>query len=646
MSGRSRGVAMPRSVEAALREFVNALSKAGMYPPGHGFVVTASAALADKLNAALTTRDSITIGVTPRGMLLDGTTVEPLPTVLREFAVRLHRKNVGTIAMQAGVTSPEVSAMLAALSAPDADEAVGVEGLRLQHVRIEPMVYDVLAFADPSLESDIDDVFWGQLVEAAFGHRLAEGELAPTSAALAEAISERATQSAEGARRVFEALGGFSHSLAVRGDRASGSARKRFVEVLSALSQPTTTRVMVAAPSKASRRRFLRDTLSLVPPTQLMMLLESVAEADGAPISPQLRSLLGKLAGVGGSSGTADVGAFATQVGSLVEQWEGVGVEQDEETDPRLGMEPARIVAIGLELASAPESVLHAAAALGARGQIAEVLQLLEHERNDPATVRAIADAVLEPGMLERLLGVPQPDFGLIERVALYSGPVAVGPLLDALGRSGERSTRRRLLDLLVRIGPTGEAELVARLAGAEWYLARNILAVLAQFAAISTIDPVFAAFHHPEPRVRQEALKVLLRQPATRERAVVEALETGDESLGRLALTSLNGVCPPALVASVLTILGQANDELRLQAIRLLANAPNPLIVPQLLALVRARKGLLRRQRLLPKSPVMLAALEVLAGRWRNHRPVLVALQLASKSNDSEIRQVIGGGG
>ena len=79
MSGRSRGVAMPRSVEAALREFVNALSKAGMYPPGHGFVVTASAALADKLNAALTTRDSITIGVTPRGMLLDGTTVEPLP---------------------------------------------------------------------------------------------------------------------------------------------------------------------------------------------------------------------------------------------------------------------------------------------------------------------------------------------------------------------------------------------------------------------------------------------------------------------------------------------------------------------------------------------------------------------------------------
>lgn len=646
MSGRSRGVAMPRTVEAALREFVNALSKAAMYPSGHGFVVTASVALTDKLNAALTHRDSLTIGVTPRGMLLDGTTVEPLPSVLRDFAVRLHRKNVGTVALQAGITTTEVGAMLAALSAPDADEAVGVEGLRLPHVRIEPMVYDVLAFADPSIESDLDDVFWGYLVEAAFGYRVAEGEAAPSTAALAEAISERATQSPEGARRVFEALGGFSHSLAARGERASGSARKRFVEVLAALSQPTTTRVVAAAPSSVSRRRFLRDTLALVPPSQLMLLLESVAEADGAPISPQLRSLLGKLAGVEGGAGVVPAGAFASQVSSLVEQWEGAVVEEDEETDPRLGMEPARIVAIGLELSCASAPVLHAASTLGEKGQIAEVLQLLEHEANDAATVQAIADAVLDAGLLERLLGVAAPDFALIERVAIHSGATAIVPLLDALGRSSERSTRRRLLDMLVRIGPSAESELVARLADAPWFLARNILAVLAQFPAIQSVNEVFAAFNSSEPRVRQEALKVLLRQPGTRDRAVIEALESGDESLGRVALASLEGVCPPMLVAPVLTVLGVASEDLRLQAVRLLGGSTNPLIVPQLLALVRARKGLFRRQRLLPKSAVMVAALEILAGRWRNHRPVLVALQLASKSGDPEIRAIVGGGG
>ncbi|MEP6591885.1 MAG: hypothetical protein ABJC19_11960 [Gemmatimonadota bacterium] len=647
MSGRSRGDAMPRAIEAALREFVNALSKAGMYPPGHQMVVAASDALCNKLNAAFTSRDSISLGITPRGMLLDGASVEPLPTVLRDLAARLHRKNIGTIALQAGLTSAEVGEMLTALSATHAEEIVGVEGLRLAHVRVEPMVYDVLAFADPSLESDLDDVFWGQLVEAAFGRRLADGEAVPSSAVLADAISERATQSQEGARRVFEALGGFSHALVLRGDRASGSARKRFVEVLAALSQPTTIRVVAAAPSSASRRRFLRDTLSLVPPAQLLMLLESVAEADGEPISPYLRALLGKLAGGSPTGGPGEVaaGAFASQVGSLVEQWEGVTDEQDEETDPRLGMEPARIVAIGLELSTAAEPVLSAAANLAGRGQLTEVLQLLEHAKNDGVTVQTIADAVLDPGLLERLLSDPQPDFALIERVAVHARSTAVDPLLDALARAEDRGTRRRLLDLLVRLGPSAEAELVGRLEGAPWYLARNILAVLAQFPSISSLDQVFAAFNNPEPRVRQEALKVLLRQSATRDRAVIEALESGDDGMGRVALASLGTSCPPLLVAPVLTVLGQPDGSLQLQAIRLLATTSNPLIVPQLLTLVRARRGIFRRLRLLPKTPVMLAALEVLATRWRNHRPVLAALHLASKSSDPDIRALVEGG-
>lgn len=645
MSGRSRGVAMPRTVDAALREFVNAQSKAAMYPPGHRFVTTASDALAEKLAAALVDRDTLTIGITPRGLLLDGAAIEPLASVLREFAVRLHRKNVGTIHLQAGITASEVTAMLAALAATDADEKVGREGIRLQHVRIEPLVYDVLAFADPSLERELDDVFWIQLVEAAFGRRLADGEGVPTVAAMAEAITERAASSTEGARRVFEALAGFSSALQARGERASGGARRRFVEVLSALSRPTTTRVVSAAPSSSSRRRFLRETLALVPPALLMQLLESVAEADGEPISPQLRWLLGKLAGGEGGSAPVAAGAFASQVTALVEQWDGLATDDDEDTDPRLGLEPARLVAIGLELSTAPTPVLTAARALADRGQLAEVLQLLDQQANDPATVRAIADVVLDPGLLQRLLGAPQPDFALVERVALHTGGAAVEPLLDALSKANERAVRRRLLDLLIRIGPSAEQVLLQRLDGAPWYLSRNILAVLAQFPAIHDLVPVFAAFAHQELRVRQEALKVLLRQPASRDRAVTEALESGEESLGRVALATLGGTCPPALVAPVLAVLGQPGDELRLQAIRLLATANNPLIVPQLLALVRARRGLFRRQKLLPRSPVMLAALEVLSKRWRNHRPVLAALQLAAKSTDPDVRAIVQGG-
>ena len=143
---------------------------------------------------------------------------------------------------------------------------------------------------------------------------------------------------------------------------------------------------------------------------------------------------------------------------------------------------------------------------------------------------------------------------------------------------------------------------------------------------------------------MRQEALKVLLRHPATRERAISDVLEGGDEAQTRIALTSLGGQCPPSLVAPVLAVIGHPNPELRLQAVRLLADSPSPLVVPQLLTLVRTRGGLLRRLRLLPATPVMLEALEVLAKRWANHRPVIAVLQLAGRSSDPQVRAAVGG--
>ena len=647
MSNRSRLPPIPRVLDAALREFANAIGKSAMYPPGHQMVAAAVAALAGRIRAVLDEREALTLGVTPRGMMLDGAPLEPLPFVLRDLAIRLHRRNIGTIYIQRGATDDEIGTMLAAISAPDADERVGREGLRLVHLRVEPLVYDVLGYADDSADRELDEIFWMHLVEAAFDRRLADGEALPTPAQIAEAISERAAASAEGARRVYEALAGFSTALAARSERSSGIARKRFVEVMSALSRPTTTRVMAAAPSTASRRRFLRETLALVPPALLLQLLESVAEADGEPISPQLRWLLGKLAGGHEAGGMASTSAFSSQVLGLVEQWDDVGatgVEEDHD-DPRLSVEGARVLGIGLELGLASDAVVGAARALADRGHLGEVLELLDHPDLNPETVRTVASAVLDPGLLARLLAVTPLDFALIQRVAVQSSGLAVGPLLEALSSAAGRGTRRRLLDLLVRIGPANEAAFLAHLADAPWYLARNIFSVLAQFPSINNLEPVLAALRDPEPRVRQEALRAALRHATARSRAVQEAIEMGDATMMRLALGSLSEGCPPSLIAPVLSVLGHDDDELQLMAIPLLAGSSNPLIVPQLLGLVRTRGGFLRRTRLRSTSPVMLAALEVLVARWSNHRPVVPVLQLAARSNDPEVRNVLGGG-
>jgi hypothetical protein len=643
VSGRTRGTTLPRSLNLALREFANALNKTAMYPPGHRFIRESADTLVDRLRDAMLDRDSVTIGVLPRGLLLDGTAAEPLQPVLRDFAVRMHRKNIGTIHITRGITADEVAVLLSGLAPNTADETVGREGLRLEHVRVEPMTYDVLTFADPFADRDLDDVFWMALVEAAFDRLFSEGDAMPTVPQVAEAISVRAAESSEGALRVYEALAGFSAALASRGEHAFRGARHRFVEVLAALSRPTTARVVAAAPSATSRRRFLRDTLQLVPPPLLLQLLETVAEADGEPISAPLRWLLGKLAGSDVAAEPTAGDAFADEVLGLVQQWEQVVEDADEDTDPRLGLEPARVLAVGLELDLAANRVIDAARRLAERGQLIEVLRLLDDSQNDARVARSIADAVLDPGTLEQLLSRPELDFRLIERVARHAGVMAADPLLDALSTAADRSTRRRLLDILAGIGTASEANLLARLEGASWYLARNILTVLGQLPAVNDVEPVFTALSSSELRVRQEALKVLLRQPGARERAVAEALQSGEESLTRMALTALGVECPPRLVGAVLTALGNPVRELQLQAIRSLTNTTNPLVVPHLLPLVRTRSGWLKRTRLLPKSPVMLAALDLLARRWSSHRPVLPIMQLAARSSDAEIRALVG---
>ena len=643
MIPKARGPGIPHAAHAALREFVNALGKSAMYPPSHRFVAESAASLTERFALAMAERGELAIGILPKGLLLDGIAIEPLPTMLREFAARLHRKNIGTIQLLRGVTRDEVLAMLAALSAPDADQAVGLNGLRLERLRIEPLVYDVLAFADAAFDNELDDVFWAQLIEAAFGRRLAGDEAMPTSIQVAAALTERVAAGAESARRVFEALAGFASALASRGERASGGARRRFVDVLSGLSRATTTRVVAAAPTTTSRRRFLRETLELVPPVLLMQLLESVAEADGEPISPHLRWLLGKLAGGEGGGDRPATGAFAGEVLGLVEEWDGIGIEDDEDDDPRLGLEPARVLAIGLDLDDASETVCHAARSLADRGELLRVLQMVDTPENAPTVVKVVSDAVLQPQLLSQLLQVMPLDFPLIMRVAVHAGAEAAGPLLDALATAEDRGTRRRLLDTLVQVGPAAERSLLAHLEGAPWYLTRNILTTLAQFPALADLGPVFTAFGSDDIRVRHEALKILLRQPASRERAASEALLSGEDALIRTAMGSLVDRCPPALVASVLGVLTHPNEELRLQAIRLLADSNNPLVVPQLLRLVRTTRGLFRRTRLQSKSRTMLAALEVLARRWSNHRPVLTVLHQAEKSSDAEIRAALG---
>ena len=648
MSDR-RGTSVPPDVGFALRDLNNALGKATMYPAGHRMVLTAAAQLTDRLATVLETRGDLLIGITPRGILLDGTPAEPLPTALRDLAARLHRKNVGTMHLHDGLTADEVAELLGALAAGDADEAIGREGLRLTHVRVEPLVYDVVGFAEQETAGgEVDDAFWVRLIEAVFGRQFLEGETLPTPAEVAAAIEEGSGKSGEQARRLYQALASFSTALAGRPERTAGNARRRFGEVLGALSRSASSHVLTAAPTTTSRRRFLRETLEQVPPALLLQLLESVAEADGAPLSPHLRWMLGKLAGnETGARGEATSaaqggGAFSSQVLGLIEHWDGVRSDAAMALDPRMAVDGLRTVALGLAVASAGPAVLDAAQQEVADGRLSELLALIDRHEDVPETAKAIAQSVLDPTLLPGLLAAAEPDWTMIERIAHHATEEALPVLVDALEAAESRNLRRRVLDLIGSLGSGIEPALLARLPESPWYLARNLLLVLGQLPPLSDPAPVEAMLSHEEPRVQQEALKLLVRHPLVQQRAISIALESNEPALIRIALAALDKTCPPEVVGSLLSLLVDADDEMQLQVIRLVADSPSPLVVGPLLSLVRFRGGIFRRWRLRPTTPVMLAALVVLGSRWGRHRQVMLAMQQAARSDDPTVQEAL----
>jgi len=119
-------------------------------------------------------------------------------------------------------------------------------------------------------------------------------------------------------------------------------------------------------------------------------------------------------------------------------------------------------------------------------------------------------------------------------------GPRAVGSLMDILAVEPSRPTRRRLLDVLVGIGPANLA-LIARYANhPEWYVVRNVVCILGNLG-LNAMPTLLKTTYHSEPRVRIEAVRALatMATPAA-VRAIVRLLGDDDEAVVREAAAQI----------------------------------------------------------------------------------------------------------
>src|SRR3954464_15664918 len=142
---------LSRELADFLVELSITLNKHAIYPQSHPLLDVAVDGVANRLATLFVGhRDSLSIGVARRQLIIEGVATDPLNPVLKELAQRLHAHHVGAVKFTRGVARDELAAALAALAVDPtrAEKPIGHDTERLgslwPHVRFFPLTYDRL----------------------------------------------------------------------------------------------------------------------------------------------------------------------------------------------------------------------------------------------------------------------------------------------------------------------------------------------------------------------------------------------------------------------------------------------------------------------------------------------------------------------
>ena len=700
MSSRPSGAVptagIPRALSEFLVELAVALHKNAIYPPGHPMLEGATGGIAATLATLLDERPSLSIGVAREQIIIEGIATEEGNPMLRDLAQRLHRHQLGAIRFARGVTGEEVAGALAliALDAGRRAQPLGLEGPAIleqwPHVRLLPMTFGELQLLNEEAKAGSDEGDAAEMRTDSRGAQLwiglARASLAAASGARSEADAESeavrldSTESTD-PRNVAKAIDAHGSDAAYdqvvvgyllqiaeqiksKGDRESAALQKRLSNLVSTLQPATLERLLEMGGDGAQRRRFVGDAVQGMAADAVIELVRSAASTSGQTISSSLVRMLTKLAAHAGE-GTASIRpqadtALRDQVQQLIQDWElddpnpdgyrgalekmsrGGSSEDVRRPPDGLPCEPERLLQMGIEIGTLGAPVWRALDVLASREDLGATLDLL-NASPEGAVRDALHSHVMVVDRLRQQLDHLPVNLDVVQRMVSHMQLAAAEPLLDALDTADDRHALA-YMDLLAKLGRDVGPFVLARLQGARWVLQRRLLAVLGneQVVAEAFNPAVYRA--HPDPAVRREALRLMLRRPETHARAVTSALADRDERNVRLAIGAVMSSCTQEAAA---ILMARSTDDgisadVRAMGIRAIASCPAPETVRFLAGRAVGRTAILRRRVLAAKSPEMLAALSGLATHWRDHADAALALRLAATSEDAEVRDAV----
>jgi len=671
--------ALSRELADFLIELSIALHKHAMYPEGHPSLAPAATGVTKRAEHLFEERTTLALGVARQQLVIEGVATDSKNPLLSELAGRLHRHHLGAVTFHRGLRVTEVAEVLKTLAveAERTGEPLGLgtpEQLHAwDHIRLHPVTYERLELLQDDNQAVMERglkgaQLWVGLARAALAaDALAAADGTPHAtepSMIAKAIDEH-PKSAAYDQVIVGYLLQIADELKHTGGAEAVALRRRTSTLVGALQPGTLRRLIEMGGDNAQRSKFAIDVTHGLAVDAVLDIVRAMADASHKTVSDPLVRMLSKLAqhaeqGTAEARPQADI-ALREQVRDLLEGWTledpnpdayGLALHKMAAASPvrstQLGQqaaEPLRIVQTALETGALGFGAWRAIERLVAERHVGDLVELLAGPPvggGGGADIGPLWTRVTSPDVVRQLASIEPPDFTTLDRVLPRLPVDAFEPLLDVLGASESRTTRRGLLDRLTR-APRELGPVIATRLGREipWYVTRNLLLILDGLPALPDGFRAAAFIAHEDARVRREAFKVALKLPAERERALLGALRDADPRTVRLGLTAALEECPaPVLpvVAELARDLATAS-ELRVLAIKVLGRVRNTAALNALLQLVDGGTNWLGRQKLATRSLELLAALMALAAGWRNDVRVAALLTLAAASNDPDVR-------
>ncbi len=670
------GQVLSRELSEFLLDFLGAQQRFAMYPVGHPLLDPAVDSLNRRLNTLFLERASISIAVTPMQLVVSGVPTDPDHTMLRELAGKLHRRNVGGIKIYRGASRTELASFLGVIGtdANDAQQLVTHDEPAAQwpHIRLFGLAYDKLALLDEEDEETalFDPLggswagrLWLGLARASMGEHLSDDVAAKVDPEeIAKAINEQQKE-ARRDERVITALTDLAEACQGRGRAETIALQRQLSRLIGSLTPETLERLMHMGGDQDRRRKWLFQASKIMTADVIVSLVEAAAHAQQRSVSPAMLQLLSKL------SSHVDQGppktrlraeqALRKRIRAMISRWSladlpygSPGYDKMLESLPGgaadfepvlvYGPEPQRVIMTCLELGVVQAGTRRAVDRMVENRETGLLLDLLERVPADKPAVSELRGWVLSRSTVSRVLAIEPIDLDTLARLVKGVGLEALPTLLDALSTARERKVRARLIDIVTHLGPSIGPEVVQRISGAPWFVQRNLLRLLGMLPELPEGFSLASHVKHNDPRVRHEALRIMLRDRVRRPEALKRALEAPDPPTVRLGIMAAAEGCPPNIAPMLLQRIhsGGLDPQLRAVAIRAVSSVDNPNVIACLLGLTQVKGTLGMGRKLAPKSPELVAALQGLAAHWPYHAEAAKVLELAQKSKDGEIRK------